>query len=318
MDSECNHNHRQRGMKATMKNVLVQSARDVYHNMKFIFLFWGTNAAFALLLTLPLYRLLNENLNRSLIGSSLTHDFNYTWFLQFTNIFKNNVDELPYLIIAVTAIYTLIQTFYLGGLISVFHFPQKNHFSDFFYGSVKYWYRFLKVLLISIVLYVALFLLNNYLGEIISSVFSGKGNELAEIIFRSLRYLLLIFLIGIVTMISDYTKVSLALSDSEKVFREIEKVLRLMKKNFYLIFSVFLLVALLGAFGSVIYNLLEALVPSEPVYFLILAFVLQQMLVIFRLYIRMFFYSTEVNIYKDVVADFAAVDFGEEEVEIKK
>jgi hypothetical protein len=304
-------------MKNSLKNILSISARDVYHNMKFIFLFWGTNAAFALLLTLPLYRLLNENLNHSLIGSSLTHDFNYTWFLQFTSIFKNNVDELPYLIIAVTAIYTLIQTFYLGGLISVFHFPKKNHFSDFFYGSVKYWYRFLKVLLVSILLYVALFALNNYLGNLISFLFRGNGNELAEIIFRSVRYLLLIFLIGMVTMISDYTKVSLALNDREKVFSEIKSVLKLMRKNFYLIFNIFFFVAVLGAVGSVIYNFLEALIPSEPVYFLILAFVLQQMLVIFRLYIRMFFYSTEVNIYKDIVADFASVDMGEKEMEIK-
>ncbi|NOX17351.1 MAG: hypothetical protein GXO87_03605 [Chlorobi bacterium] len=305
-------------MKNTMKNVLVQSARDVYNNLKFIFLFWGTNAVFALLLTLPLYRLLNENLNRSLIGSSLTHDFNYTWFLQFSNIFKSNIDELPYLIIAVTAIYTLIQTFFLGGLISVFHFPKKNHFTDFFYGSVKYWYRFLKVLIVSIVLYAALFILNDYLGDLISFLFVGNGNELAEIIIRSLRYLLLIFLIGMVTMISDYTKVSLALADREKVFSEIKSVLVLMKKNFYLIFNIFLFVALLGAVGSVIYNFLEALIPSEPVYFLILAFVLQQMLVIFRLYIRMFFYSTEVNIYKDIVADFAAVDISDDKTEIKK
>ncbi len=305
-------------MKKTMKNVLVQSVRDVYHNMKFIFLFWATNSAFALLLTLPLYRLLNENLNHSVIGSSLTHDFNYVWYLQFVNIFKNNIDELPYLIVAATAIYTLIQTFYLGGLISVFHFPKKNHFTDFFYGSVKYWYRFLKVLLISILIYAALFKLNDYLGDLISYVFNEGENELTKIVFSSLKYLVLIFLIGIVTMISDYTKVSLALSDREKVFQEIKSVLLLLKRNFNLIFNVFLLVAVLGAIGGIIYNLLEALIPSEPVYFLILAFVLQQMLVIFRLYIRMFFYSTEVNIYKEIVADFVSADLEDEKKEIIK
>ena len=62
-------------------------------------------------------------------------------------------------------------------------------------------------------------------------------------------------------------------------------------------------VSVIGALGAVIYNLMIIYVPRAPYYFLILTFILQQLLIIFRLSITMFFYATEVFLFKDQDAE---------------
>jgi hypothetical protein len=123
-----------------------------------------------------------------------------------------------------------------------------------------------------------------------------------EFILRGSRYILLIFLIGIVSLISDYTKTALALKDSEKVLKEILNVIKFLKHNFYRVFIIFSLVACLGAVGAVIYNFVDSFLPKTTYLYFGLAFILQQLLIIFRLLVRMLFVSTEVLIYKDLNA----------------
>ena len=55
-------------------------------------------------------------------------------------------------------------------------------------------------------------------------------------------------------------------------------------------------------------------IPRTPFYFLIVSFILQQMLIIFRLFIRMYFCATEVNLYKDLSADVIEVKAKEEKI----
>lgn len=295
-------------MKNRFKDTLVFGMRDLFHNWKLLPLFWFVNAIGAILLTLPIYHLLVENLTHSLIAETLTQGFDYTWFIQFKNLYESNFEQMPFIIYSVAGVYALVQTFFLGGLIAVFNNPQKNHIVDFFYGGVKYWYRFTKVVLISLVFFALAFVANDYLGNVISWTFEGTENEMTDFILRSLRYVFLVFHIGAVTIFSDYTKVSMAINDEINVRKGILDIIKFFRRNFFTVFSVFLFIAIVGALGSILYNIIEAFIPRTPFYFLIVAFILQQLLVIFRLFIRMFFCSTEVILYKDLNADVAEVD----------
>ncbi len=287
-------------MKLKLKNVLFIGSRKVFYNWKLIFLFWVTNAILAFILSLPLYHLLSDQLSHSMMSDVLNSHFDFLWLVQFQNIYSVTLSEIPFMIYSIVGVYILVQTFYIGGLISIFNYPQKNHISDFFYGGVRYWKRFFSVLLYTLLFFAILFILNDLLGSLISAIFNGAENKIVDFIIRIVRYVGLIFFIGIITIISDYAKVSIAVKDYSKVFRSIIGAIKFIKENFIITFSIFLFIAVLGAVGSIFYNLFEMLIPRTPYYFLVLAFVLQQLLVIFRLFIRMFFCSTEVILYKDL------------------
>lgn len=290
-------------MIESIKQILIQGTRSVFHNIKFVILMWVMNAVSALVLAVPVFNILVENLGNSLTSDHLAHSFDYFWYLQFRNLYSIQLDQLPLGIYFAVGIYALIQTFFLGGLISVFHTPDKNHTVDFFFGGVRYFARFVKVLLISLLFFVAAFKINDYIGELITLILKNSENVTADFISKFIRYVLMIFFIGIVTIISDYTKISLAVRDKTQILREIYNTTVFLKNNFNKVFLVFLIVAIIGACGAVVYNVIGRFIPRTPFYFLILIFILQQMLIIFRLLVRMLFYSTQVSLFKDLSAD---------------
>lgn len=297
-----------------IKEIFSLATWNTFNNFKFIVLLWFSNAALAFVLAVPIYALLIDNLQHSVLSDQLAAQFEYLWFIQFISIYKNTISHLPLLTYTIVVIYLIIQSFYLGGMISVLNNIEKNHISDFFYGGVKYFFRFIKVLLISLIFIAVAFIVNDLIGDLIEYLFRDYDYQLTDFILRSLRYLLLILLLGIVFIISDYTRLEIAIKDNSKVFSGIYNAVILIKNNFSLIFIVFLIIAVFGAIGAVIYNIVEIFVPSEPYPFLILSFILQQLLIIFRLLIRMLFVSTEIIIYKDLSADLIDAEVNESKV----
>ena len=308
LDSKCVNDFGKYRMINRLKDILVMGTRAVFHNIKFLTLFWIVNTVFAIVLSVSIFSLLNDSIGSSLISDRLSTTFDYFWYLQFRNIYKTELSQIPLVFYAIVVVYTIIQTFFLGGLVAIFHQPSKNHTVDLFYGGVKYFNRFFKVLLIAVFFYAIAFLINDYLGDFISWIFSNSENVMGEFILRSLRYILLVFLIGVVSIISDYSKISLAIKDKTKTIKGVYYAAIFIKENFNIIFIAFLLVACLGALGVVIYNILVAVIPRTPYYILILSFILQQMLIIFRLFIRMLFCATEVTLCKDLSADIINVE----------
>lgn len=285
-----------------IKEVFNSGLRIILKNTKFLWLFWMANFLFALVLSLPIFFLLNQSLSHSTVSDKLVLGFDYIWYLQFKAVYKTSISEIPFLIYGVVGVYILIQVFFLGGLLSVFHIQKKNHYVDFFYGGVKYWYRFVKLLFISLFFYALAFTFNDYTGYWLSYWFSGEEKLIFEFILRASRYAFLIFMIGAVSLISDYIKIALVVNDSNSVIKQIYSVLIFLKENFYFTFIVFFLVAVLGALGALVYNLLDSYIPKTEYFYLILVFILQQLLIIFRLVVRMLFAAAEIIIYKDLNA----------------
>ena len=308
LDSKRFNDFRKYRVISSIKQILLQSVRSVFHNFHFIIQLWLLNALAALILTVPIYNLLMENLSRSMMSERLLFNFDYMWYLQFRNLYHIQLDQIPMNIYFVLGIYVIVQTFFSGGLISVFNIREKNHTVDFFYGGVKYFFRFMKILLVALIFFAAAFKINDYLGELITWGFKNSENVMADFILKALRYILLVFFVGVVTMISDYSRVSLVVRDKSKVLKEMLNAIIFIKNNFNKVFSLFLIVAVIGALGVIVYNIIGRFVPRTPLYFLVLSFILQQMLIIFRLLVRMLFYSTQVNLFKDLSADIISLE----------
>lgn len=285
-----------------IKEILQAGIRLILKNKKFIYLFWGSNFIFSVVLTLPVFYLLNDQLIHSALSKSLDYGFDIVWYIQFISMYRTNIGQIPYLLIGLMSIYVLIQVFFLGGLIAVFNNTKKNHFVDFFYGGVKYWYRFTKVLLAGLVIYALAFWANDMTGMLLTYMFSNQEKIIFEFILRASRYSLLIFIIGVISLFGDYAKIVLAVTDREELWFSIRQVVHFLRSNFWFIFLVFFIVSLMGAFGAAVYNVVNNLLPKSHYIYFILAFILQQMLIIFRLFVRMLFTSTEILLYKDLQA----------------
>lgn len=296
----------------TILRTLQQAIRINVYNSKLLVLFWGWNACLAFILSVPIFNALSENLNTSLLNDQLSRGFDYIWFLQLRYIFEANFNQIPFLMFSTLGVYLLVQEFFTGGLIAIFNNPKKNHIVDFFYGGVKYWVRMTEVFLVSLIFFALAFKMSDLFSDIITGWFANSENVVWEFLIRSLRYVFLICFLGFVMMFSDYLKMNLAIKDHHKVIKAIIETALFIKKNFYIVGATFLAVNIIGAIGSLGYNLIEKQIPRSPYYFLILFFILQQMLIIFRLFIRMLFYSTGVYLFDELSAEEVSVDSQEE------
>jgi len=298
-------------LNLSIKEILVNGSRLVFAHRKFVLLFWITNIVFAFALSLPLFSVLQHGLANSLINSNLSLGFDYLWYVQFRHIYRNSLDAIPILLYAFAGVYVLVQLFYLGGLLSVYTNSKKNHVVDFFYGSVKYFIRFLKIAVVVGALYFAAISINVLIDYGIKQIFLEKENAAVEFAVQIFRYLFFLLLISIINIISDYTKIAIVVIDSTKLFRSLYKSFQFIKKNFVKVMTVYFIMLVFVAIGATIYNVVDSFLPKKPVYFLLLTFLIQQLLIIFRVLIRMCFYSTELLIFTDGEAQTVSPAFEE-------
>lgn len=303
LDAELPYDYGRTFLKYLFKNIIVKAARLVYPNFKFVILLWLTNFAFAVALSLPIYSLLQDNLGRSVLGDRLYLQFDFLWLIQFEKIYEKSLSAVPFTLFSVAGIYIFIQLFYLGGLLSVFTNTKKNHMVDFFYGGVKYFYRFVKIGIISFILYFLALNVDSLLNYFIKESFSNYPSSYYEFLLQFIRYLLFLLWLGIISIISDYSKIATVVKDQDKIYKSIIYAILFIKDNFSKVLALFLILFIFLVLGGIIYNLSEGYIPRTPFYFIILTFILQQILIIFRVLIRMLVYSSEINLYTELSAE---------------
>ncbi len=290
-----------------MKKEFILGLRGVVYNFKFALLFFFVNFLIASILSIGMWVNLNAYLSHSILSSKLLHSSDFTWYIQFRNLFANELNNLTFSFIVSIVLYLFLQTFFSAGITAVFKEPKKNHIIDFFYGGVKYWTRFLKISLVAIFLVIFAFVINDLLGQLITWLFSNSDNAMWDFIIRSLRYIILLSLLIIISLFADYAKVSSVIDDETKLNTTIANASHFLRKNFFITITLFMIIAVFGLLGAVFYNLVGNYFTKSVTGYIIITFTLQQMLIIFRFGIKMLFVAVEVNLYKDLSAEVVSV-----------
>jgi hypothetical protein len=295
-------------MRKLLQLVLVNGARLSFKNVKFLFLLWSTNFGFAFAITYPVYSLLSADLTHSLMNSHFTGEFDFLWFTQFMTQNEKTIAGIPGLLLSLTGIYNLIQLFYSGGFISVLLNPGKNHWVDFFFGGVKYFSRFFKLFLWTILLYVLAVLVNTATYTGMQIVLNSSDSPYWVLGMNLLRNSFFLFFICSVNLLVDYTKIMYVSHDEAKLRNAFSRAIRFIRENFRVALIVYLFCALLVGVAAVGYNILDSYIPKTSLALIIVTFFIQQVLVIFRFLIKILFFSTEVVLYSEVSADVISAD----------
>jgi hypothetical protein len=294
-------------IRKELRKIFYSSIKSLLSNIKFVWLFWLVNLMFGIILVIPFYYLSTINLNNSLQSYFVVSNYDYDWLFQMASLYQTNFMQYFYIIIPTAFLYLLVQLLLVGGIVMVLHNNNDNHHLDFFYGSIKYFIRFFKVFIISLILIILVIQLFILLNKSVTQLFEFQENkdfeQLLKIICLFFSFLLLI----IINIISDYTKVSLAILNKYSVLKQFFWTVKFIYYNFSKIFITFLIVATLGLLFALIYNILDYYIPKTNIYYLVLIFVLQQILIVLRIILKLFFYSTQVELFKDLTAE--TIDF---------
>ncbi len=292
-------------MLTLIRDAIRTGTKKVNYNLHFIALLWIINIAFAMVLSMTLFRLLNADLSRSAVGDTLLQGFDGRWFEEFFFRSRVTLEMFPHTLIIVGSIYILIQTFLLGGLIAVLNsHERKTLFIDFFYGGVQYFYRFFKILLIMLAVYAGLFLVNRWGTAATEILLGGSESEILTIAVIITRYCLLALIFFFLNIVSDYTKIAIVVRQENRVLREWWRAGRFAIANAGSTIGLYVALFLLGAAFFGIYFVLEGLCEPVSSYGMIfLVFVLHQIYIGARIWLRMMFYAGQLSLWNELNAE---------------
>ena len=293
--------------------------KKVNSNLHFIGLLWVLNIAFAMILSMTLFRLLNADLSGSLTGDSLLQGFEYRWYQEFFFKYRTTLEMFTNTLTIVGSIFILIQSFLLGGILTVLNSGErKTLFIDFFYGGVRYFYRFFKVLLLSMVFYVGLFFINRWGTAATENLLGASESEALRISVIVLRYVLLALIFFFLNIIFDYTKIRIVVHEETKILREWWRAVKFTVSHPGPTIGLFVLLFLLGAGIFGIYYFSEDIFQPLSSYGMIfLVFVLHQIYIAARLWLRMMFYASQLALWKEINAELIVPSVEENAVHVQ-
>jgi hypothetical protein len=257
------------------------------------------NIIFALVLTLPMYGLLDHSLGPSLMGDRSLRVPEVNWLIEFLQSNQPFIDSLSTTILWVGLSYMAFNTLLTAGLLEVIYSDHRFSLRRFYGGVVMHGAKFLRLLALSLVIYFLIFLVfNQLLGRGLERWTRDWASDAAVFTLFLVKNILLGVVLLLAVMVFDYAKIRLVMERSRSVLAECLWTLRFVSDHRWLTLGVFYAVGLVGVALMVLYLSVDALLTPKSLWVLVAAFVLQQAFMFSRMWLRVAFYSAEMELYK--------------------
>jgi len=259
---------------------------------------WLANFLFSLLVLTPFYFILNKDFSRSLLADQLARGVDLLWLGDLIYKYRDFSSVLLGWFIVPGIFFLLLSVFLNGGIIGqIASQEEKVSLSNFLADCGKYFFRFLRVFLLSSVVFIFVF---GFLFKIISLPFDlwqkNASTEWPLLFISNIKLLLLILIFSMIRMFFDYVKVRLVVEDSRKSLRTAVLNLSFIGKRFFKAWGLYLLVGLITFISGIVYLSVYQPLPKAG-FMLFVAFVWQQAYFLARTWAKILFFSTEYHFF---------------------
>ena len=257
-------------------------------------LFYAVNLGVAAVAAAPVAVLVSGDLSHSLEDNRLFLNFDPAWITEM--YYKHGaLPAMGFLALAsvLAVLFLLVNTYLAGGALALFQHEEEAYFS----ACARYFPRLLRLLLISLVVYSAVFALTGSLGRGIEHFRESSMVSRPWIILHWIQIALAVFLIGVVNMVFDYAKIASVGGETRGALSATTSALRFVSRRpgrtlgVYWVCSAAAL-ALLAAY----HGITEA-TGQETATTVVLVFALRQAYMLARTWVRLWTWSSELHVY---------------------
>ena len=261
---------------------------------------WAANFLYSLLVVAPLAFLVHDQVAHSLSATDILVRTDVHWLTDFSMEYMNAAPLFVGLLIAAVVLYLLVTVFLNGGIIgTLLRSGARPTLADFFHDCGLYFWRFLRLAILSLPFYLLFVgVLHGLVAAILKALTRRAATEWPVLIAGSLRLLTLVLLLGIVSMFFDYVKIGLARSDRRGVLKETWLTLKFIARHFFKAWALYLLAGLIFVALTLLYLEVARVLPRGTPLLALLAFLWQQLYVLGRQASRVIFYATELELSK--------------------
>ncbi len=195
--------------------------------------------------------------------------------------------------------YLLSSTFLAGGFVGIYAKSYRASFPEFLAEGGKYFGRFFRLSLLSLIVYYLLFiLLFDWWGGAIPGWTANEPSEMTPFIYYMIKNVVVILLLGFVTLCFDYAKVRMVVDDRVSALFAVGAAVTFAVKHFWSTSGLYLLLSLVGVLCIGIYGFVERQIPQTGYWTILFVFFLQQLYMLARFWVKASFYASQTDLYQ--------------------
>jgi hypothetical protein len=261
---------------------------------------WASNFIFSLFAVGPLFFLMMDHMSHSFSGERALQKLDIFWLGDFVYRYMNIAPALTGLILLAVILYLLLSVFLNGGIIGGLNRAEaKTTLADFFHDCGLYFWRFFRLFLLSIPVYLVVLGIFYPLIKTFLEIFSRRAaTEWPALIVSNLRLLALVLLLAVVSMFFDYVKIGLVTGGSKKVLWGTWLTVKFFGRRFLKAWGLYLLAGLVFIALTLFYLEIARILPKNRPLLVLLVFLWQQFYILCRQGSRVLFYATEIEFFK--------------------
>jgi len=283
------------------------------------------NLSFSLILAVPMYHSLKDSFGHSLVGERMTEGFDYLWWEEFRDeaqgleesftpsiigkgAILNNLEgllmmrffELPPIVLMMGLLYIILHTFLAGGILSIFNKQEaKFLMKEFFLGAGAHFFRFFLLMLLSwFFFFLFPFVSFGILGSVLENVRENAFSEVTPFYLGLVFSAIVLFLFLFIQMVFDYGRIKIVTEKSRNVMKSALGAFGFVFKHLGSTLGLFYLLLIVQVTLTIIYILIQGLIPQAHLLGVLAAFLLQQIFIFSIIWIRCWLYSSQMELYK--------------------
>jgi len=289
-------------MLASFFNGLARASR----HWRMILLLLAANILVSIPVAVPLFMLIAQTTNDRLAADAMLADkLDLNWMTDLINerlpgdSLTSLSGQVGVLLLVMGVSYLLLNTLFAGGILEVFASKDERFaMRRFWAGCGAYFWRFFRLLLVSLLFYGAAY----FVYFLISKPIDAAAKQAAA--FRPVFYqrwaavLVLVLLFAFVNMIFDYAKIGAVVGDRRRMFREALSATRFGARNFFRAYSLYWLIGLVGLGLFALLAWLRGALNQRSILVVLLAILLAQVAMATRMWTRLACYAGELDLYR--------------------
>lgn len=277
--------------------LFIRGLRMVLGKRRLALRLWTVHFIFSLLVIAPLAFAIHGQLAHSLTGAAVLKKLEAHWLTDFSSRYLEAAPLFLGLFLAAGIVFLVLAVFLNGGIIGgLSRSAARTTLADFFHDCGLYFWRFLRLFLLSIPVYlIVVGLLYRPLAGLLNSFARQAASEWPALIAGHLRLFALVLLLGLVSMFFDYVKIGLATRGGSKVLKETWLTLKFVAGRFFKAWGLYLLAGLAFVLLTLLYLEVARVLPQGTPLRVALVLAWQQLYILGRQFSKMLFYATEIE-----------------------
>ncbi len=283
-------------------SVLTAIAKGVgtaFRKPRIVAVLYVLNVLFTVAAAVPLLLIVQQELGPSLVGSNV-RPMDAMWIGEA--VLKYGEALMPLLggVLVVGVLCLVLNIFLNGGVVGrLLDREGASKLEPFFADSGRYFWRYVRIFLLSLVFWVLTFgLVLNLLSALIRPLMENAWTEWLPLILSNLHLLIALLLLSIVRMIVDYARIAVVSDGERSVLRALRHAVRFLGARFFRAWAIYLLLVVLTLAGTIVFYVVFGRFAAPGVAGVVAGLVWTQLYVLFRLWMRTVFVAAQAEYYR--------------------